>query len=69
MKHEYHYDGPVLYFDRVLTNKWKGTTIAMSRKKALLNLSYQVKKEAKLGDSAKVTLIDKYLTEGDAIMK
>lgn len=69
MKHEYHYNGPVLYFDRILTNKWKGTTIAASKSRALVNLSYQVKKEAKLGNSAKVTLIDKYLTEGDAIMK
>lgn len=69
IKYEYHYNGPVLYFDRILTNTWEGTTVAASRSRALANFSYQFKKEAKLGNSAKVTLIGKYLTEGDAIMK
>ena len=68
MKHEYHYNGPVLYFDKILTNRWKGTTVAASRKKALSNLTYRVKKEAKLSNTSRVVLLDKYLTEGDWVV-
>lgn len=52
----YRYDGPVLIFDRLVADKWKGETIAVSEKKARQNLTYQVKKEAKLKASARVNL-------------
>lgn len=61
---KYTYNGPVLIFGKLVTNKWSGETVAVSRKKALSNLSYQFKKVNNITDNrAKVTLMDKYLYE------
>lgn len=65
MKRYYIYKGPVVAFGKVIANRWESKTIATSRSKALSNLGYQFKKEANLLPSARVNLIDKYLTEGD----
>lgn len=42
---EYFYEGPVMEFDRVIDKKWRGTTVAVSEKKARSNLAYQFKVE------------------------
>lgn len=65
MKRYYHYNGPVVAFGKVVANKWSSKTIATSEEKALGNLAYQFKKEAKLLPSARVNLVKKYLTVGD----
>lgn len=43
---QYDYEGPVMEFDRCISNNWKGTTFAPTEKKAKSNLAYQYKKEA-----------------------
>lgn len=65
MKTVYRYKGPVFTFDRLVANEWIGETSAVSREKALSNLSYQFKKANGLLPTARVTLSKdkKYLTE------
>lgn len=41
--HKYVYDGPVMSFNMLLADHWKGETVAPSEKKALSNLTYQFK--------------------------
>ena len=41
----YIYDGPVKEFDRIVTRRWQGRTMAVSSKKARSNLTYQYKQE------------------------
>ena len=41
---KYFYDGPVLEFDKLIVERWKGETIASSENKARSNLAYQFKK-------------------------
>lgn len=41
--HKYVYDGPVMMFNTLVTDRWKGETIAPSEKKARSNLAYQFK--------------------------
>lgn len=41
----YVYDGPVLMFDNLIADRWKGETMAPTAKKARNNLSYQFKKQ------------------------
>lgn len=64
-KRYYTYKGPVVAFGKVVSNKWKGETIATSRTKALSNLAYQFKKDAKLVATTRINLVDKFLKEGD----
>lgn len=54
--HTYIYDGPVLEFDRLVANHWKGETVATSERKARSNLAYQFKKKNNRIVSVKVTL-------------
>ena len=42
---QYSYSGPVMEFDRCVSDNWKGTTYAVSEKKAKSNLAYQFKKQ------------------------
>lgn len=42
---QYDYEGPVMEFDRCISNNWKGTTFAPTEKKAKSNLAYQYKKK------------------------
>ena len=52
----YIYQGPVSMFGRCMAQNWKGTTYAVSEKKAKSNLAYQFKKQNKLlGNSAPVS--------------
>lgn len=54
--HTYSYDGPVLEFDRLVADHWKGETVATSERKARSNLAYQFKKKNNRIVSVKVTL-------------
>ena len=60
----YFYDGPVLEFDRIIANHWRGSTIAVSEKKARCNLAYQFKMEygrvprSKISIPGKLTIIE-----------
>ena len=54
--HKYVYDGPVLIFDKLVADHWKGETIAPSESKARSNLVYQAKTKLKLVTGTKVTL-------------
>lgn len=52
----YSYIGPVMEFDRVIANNWKGTTEAESERKARANLAYRFKLENKKMPNSKITL-------------
>lgn len=41
---KYIYEGPVLEFDRLVADRWRGETTAPSEGKARSNLGYQFKK-------------------------
>ena len=53
---KYFYDGPVMVFDKIHTNRWKGETKAPSENKARTNLAYQFKKQHDLASNAMVKL-------------
>ena len=55
-KKQYSYDGPVLEFDRLLTEHWKATTFASSPSKAKSNLAFRFKKETNRMAASKITL-------------
>lgn len=55
MKH-YIYDGAVLNMGKIIKDKWRGETYAISDKKAISNLCYQFKKQYGFMRSAKITL-------------
>lgn len=52
----YVYDGPVMEFERCISNGWKGITYAVSEKKARSNLAYQFKKSNNRVANSKITL-------------
>lgn len=59
---KYIYEGPVCIFGRCVAQAWRGTTYAISDKKAISNLSYQFKKHNRmLGNSAPVTFPGKLI--------
>lgn len=53
---EYSYNGPVMEFDKVITNNWAGTTYAASEKKAKSNLAFRFKKQFGKQARSKITL-------------
>ena len=53
---KYMYDGPVLVFDTLVDDHWKGETMAPNARKARSNLSYQFKKQSNRMPGVKVTL-------------
>lgn len=65
----YYYDGPVLEFDKIVTNHWNWTTRAESEKKARCNLAYQFKMEfgkvprSKITVPGKLTIIEEGVDE------
>jgi len=61
---KYRYDGPVMEFDRLVANNWKGETIAPSEQKARSNLAYQYKKSNNRIAGTKVTLPGKIMMVG-----
>ncbi len=44
---KYVYEGPVLEFEHLLTDKWRAETLAPTKRKAISNLQYQFKKNSK----------------------
>ena len=52
----YSYDGPVLEFDRIITNHWKASTRTSSEKKARCNLAYQFKMKYGRVPRSKITI-------------
>jgi len=63
---KYSYSGPVMEFDRCIDNKWNGTTMAVSEKKARSNLTYQYKQYAKRAARSRITLPGKLIMEKEA---
>lgn len=55
MKQQYYYDGPVMEFERYITNKWHSSTFANSESKARSNLAYQYKKNNNRTINAKIS--------------
>lgn len=60
----YSYDGPVLEFDKIVTNHWHAETYAVSEAKARSNLVYQFKKLNGKVPRTKITLPGKIVLEG-----
>ena len=60
----YKYDGPVWHFESIVINKFIAYTSAESKAKAISNIQYKAKRRLKLSPNSKVTIKDKYLTEG-----
>ena len=61
----YSYSGPVLEFDKIVTNHWEAQTIATSESKARSNLTFQFKKINGKVPQTKITLPGKIVVEGD----
>ena len=53
---EYLYDGPVMEFEKIIANRWTGTTYASSEKRARSNLTFRFKKEHGKSTGSKITL-------------
>ena len=60
----YSYDGPVLEFEKIVTNRWQGQTYAVSEAKARCNLAFQFKREYGKVPRSKITLPGKIVAEG-----
>nr|WP_296955054.1 hypothetical protein [uncultured Mediterraneibacter sp.] len=54
--HKYAYDGPVLAFDKIVSERWRGETMAPTKKKAKSNLTYQFKKQNNRLPGTRITL-------------
>ena len=55
-KRLYRYNGPVMLYNMLVTDHWRGETYASSDEKARSNLTYQYKKQYGLLPTAKITL-------------
>lgn len=61
----YVYNGPIMIFDKCVSNNWHAETLAPTEKKAKSNLMSQAKTYCNLVQSAKVSLPGKlYLMKG-----
>ena len=59
MREEYHkyvYEGPVMMFNTLVAERWKGETVAPSESKARNNLTYQFKSQNNRVAGSKYTL-------------
>ena len=52
----YHYEGPVMSFDNIIQDFWKGGTQAESESRAKANLKFQYKMKHKMDRGAKIEL-------------
>lgn len=64
---KFKYDGPIISFGNILTNRWEGYTWAKTDGQALSNLAFQYKVMNKLNPNFKLYLNSRYLTEISAI--
>lgn len=55
-KKTYHYSGPVMRFDNCIERNWSADTWAVSKAKALNNLTFRYKQEHDLTPGTKITL-------------
>ena len=55
-RYNYFYRGPVMYFDKIVTNNWTGETTATSEAEAKRNLAFRFKQDAGLAKTARITL-------------
>lgn len=53
--HKYVYDGPVMEFNKLIADHWKGETMAPTESKARSNLTYQFKKKNNRIAGTKIT--------------
>lgn len=53
---KYVYEGPVLEFEHLLTDKWRAETLVPTKRKAISNLQYQFKKNNNRLPNSKITL-------------
>ncbi len=60
---KYSYEGPVMSFERCVTNKWSSTTYAVSEKKARSNLAFQYKKNNNMCVDTRIALPGKLISE------
>ena len=60
--HKYMYDGPVLSFDTLIADHWRGETRAPSESKAKSNLKYQFKKQNNKIAGSKIELPGKIMS-------
>lgn len=56
---KYYYEGPVIFFNKCIQDKWTGYTVAVSPKKAKSNLIFQWKKSHGLEPGSKIDLTGK----------
>ena len=61
----YTYNGPVLEFDKIVTENWLGFTYAATEDRARANLEYKFKTETGRTSNAKITLPGKLNIEGE----
>ena len=59
---KYSYDGVVKELDTIISNRWRGSTYAISEKTARSNLVYSYKREHGNSPDSKVTLPGKLIT-------
>lgn len=59
----YDYDGPVMSFEFCVAQRWKASTYAVSKRKALSNLAYQFKKAHSLAPTANIWFPGKLIYE------
>lgn len=59
----YSYEGPVLEFDKIVTNCWTAQTYAISEAKARTNMAYQFKRETGRVPRTKITLPGKIIAK------
>ena len=62
--YKWFYDGPVMEFDILVADHWKGETVAPSEKKARSNLAYQFKKKNNRVAGTKISLPGKLMMIG-----
>ena len=60
----YLYDGPVVEFEKIITNRWCGQTYAVSEAKARTNLAHQFKKETGRIPRTKIILPGNIVVKG-----
>lgn len=58
---QYSYNGPVMEFNNCVANCWKGSTFAVSERKARSNLAYQFKQKNNKMPNSKIILPGKII--------
>lgn len=61
----YSYNGPVLEFNKIVSNNWQAQTIATSEAKARSNIAHQFKTKYGKASTTKIALPGKIVLEGD----